>query len=166
MVIINLVKSAPGSVIHINQTCAVPGRTITESLVLLRDMITYMKVVSLRGVTIPGSEGLQVKASLYMDGVAVFCSDPLSVRRLMSICSHFELDLGAKVSREANIALRTINSVKETLWSTRNLFDFQIKELTSNKCCRLAHYEVQDYVLRDALKPGQLLPRCSGERTT
>eukprot|EP00061_Rhincodon_typus_P007255 g28774.t1 len=49
---------------------------------------------SMKGVTIPSSGGWHVKASLYMDDVAVFCSDPLSVCRLMS--NQFELALGAK----------------------------------------------------------------------
>eukprot|EP00061_Rhincodon_typus_P017798 g46662.t1 len=185
-------RSAPGSVIYPDQTCAVPGRRIAESLALLRDMIacvqdsgvdtclinlnqekafdkilhTYMRDVlskmgfgegicnwiqqlytnivstasingwesesfpnrsgvrqgcplspalfvcciepfpesirkdaSLRRVTILGSGGLQVKAFLYMDAVAVFCSDPQSVNRLVSNCNQFVLALGAKVNR-------------------------------------------------------------------
>eukprot|EP00061_Rhincodon_typus_P011068 g35822.t1 len=39
----NCARSAPGSVIHPDQTCAVPGRTISESLMLLRDAITYVQ---------------------------------------------------------------------------------------------------------------------------
>eukprot|EP00061_Rhincodon_typus_P011930 g37309.t1 len=54
------------------------------------------KDASLRGVTIPGHGGLQVKASLYVNDVAVFCSDRLSVRRHMSICDRFELVLEPK----------------------------------------------------------------------
>eukprot|EP00061_Rhincodon_typus_P015572 g43325.t1 len=52
---------------------------------------------SLRGVTIPGSGALQVKVSLYMDDVAIFRPNSLSVRGLMSICNQFELALTAKV---------------------------------------------------------------------
>eukprot|EP00061_Rhincodon_typus_P014580 g41681.t1 len=47
-------------------------------------------------MTIPGSGGLEVKASPYMDDVAIFCLDPLSVCRLMNICDQFELASGAK----------------------------------------------------------------------
>eukprot|EP00061_Rhincodon_typus_P007619 g29486.t1 len=46
------------------------------------------KDVSLRRVTISDSGGLQVKASLYMDDITIFCSDLLSVHTLMSICDH------------------------------------------------------------------------------
>eukprot|EP00061_Rhincodon_typus_P001395 g14693.t1 len=52
--------------------------------------------VRLRGVTISGSGGVQVKASLYVDDITVFCWDPQSVRRLMRICNEFKLVSGAK----------------------------------------------------------------------
>ncbi|XP_067909381.1 histone H4-like [Heterodontus francisci] len=45
------------------------------------------KDAGIRVVTIPGSGGTQVQISQYMDDVAVFSLDPLSVRRLMSICN-------------------------------------------------------------------------------
>eukprot|EP00061_Rhincodon_typus_P012687 g38580.t1 len=63
----------------------------------MRKADSIRKDASLGVVTIPGSGGLQVKASLYMDGVAIICSDPLSVSRHMSICDQFELASGAKV---------------------------------------------------------------------
>eukprot|EP00061_Rhincodon_typus_P011132 g35928.t1 len=63
------------------------------------------KDVSLRGVTIPGSRGLQVKTSLYMDNVAVFCSDPLSVHGPMSICNQLELASDAKINQGKNEAM-------------------------------------------------------------
>eukprot|EP00061_Rhincodon_typus_P007180 g28599.t1 len=47
-------------------------------------------------VTIPGSEGLQFKVSLSMDGVAILCSDLLPVHRFMTICDPFELASGAQ----------------------------------------------------------------------
>eukprot|EP00061_Rhincodon_typus_P017573 g46324.t1 len=302
-------RSALGSMIHPDQTCAASGRTSSETFALVRDMITYVhnskvdayvisldqkkashrishtyieKDASLRGETISGSRGLQVKAPLYMDDITVFCTDLLSVRRLMSICDQSELASGAKVwpiprtcaitvtrvifhviwrskvlhvYRDAiykaldkelkntpntalilmatfvfylslvlprmglasllqncpnhlsfikkfakkstfdrkspgsgqhivslrpcrfilsssvtqgsvlyglfpgthtgtniNCAWTTINLVKDTLLSARNLLVFQSKELTSNKCCRLAHSMVQGYMLRDTLK--------------
>eukprot|EP00061_Rhincodon_typus_P004361 g22397.t1 len=49
---------------------------------------------------------------------------------------------------------RTINVVKDTVWSARTLLVFQSKELTPTECCRLTHRNVQDYVLRDTLKLG------------
>eukprot|EP00061_Rhincodon_typus_P018125 g47156.t1 len=211
------------------------------------------KDVSLRGVAIPGSEGLQVRASLYVDDVAVFCSDLQSVSRLLSIWDQFVLASGSKLSNkhrniaslvvrrvvpvrsfmhawilcatarcpqsgcggaktvthhllecayakevwremqwflstfvlsssvmqdsvlyslfprthnETNIscAWRTINAVKDALRSAQNLLVFQLKELTMTKCSRLAHSNVQDYVLRDTIKLRQLPPRNSGER--
>eukprot|EP00061_Rhincodon_typus_P007200 g28650.t1 len=42
-VITNWVRSALGSVIHPDQTCALLGRTVSESLVFLRDIITYVQ---------------------------------------------------------------------------------------------------------------------------
>eukprot|EP00061_Rhincodon_typus_P014102 g40917.t1 len=98
--IANWVRSALGLVIHPDQAYAVLGRTIFENLMLLRDTIAYVldreKDGSPRGITIPGSGGLHVKASLYMDDITAFCSHPLSVCRLISICDWFELALGAK----------------------------------------------------------------------
>eukprot|EP00061_Rhincodon_typus_P014417 g41419.t1 len=96
-VIASWVRSTLGSVLHSNQTCAVLDRKISETLTLLRDIIVYvqdrgvdsrlisldqekafdrishanMKDVNLRGVTIPGCGGLQVKTSLYMDDVTI-----------------------------------------------------------------------------------------------
>eukprot|EP00061_Rhincodon_typus_P008890 g31926.t1 len=56
--------------------------------------------VSLSGVTIPGRGDLQIKTSLYIGEVTIFCSNPLSVRRFMSICNQFEPASGAKVIRD------------------------------------------------------------------
>ncbi|XP_048451556.1 LOW QUALITY PROTEIN: divergent protein kinase domain 1C [Rhincodon typus] len=52
--------------------------------------------ISLRLVAVPSSGSLQVKSSLYMDDIAVLCSDALSVCRLMSICDWFKLTLGPR----------------------------------------------------------------------
>eukprot|EP00061_Rhincodon_typus_P017478 g46186.t1 len=54
------------------------------------------KNVSLKGVIIPGSGGLQIKASLYMDDVTIFCLDSLSVHGLMNLCNQFILASGTK----------------------------------------------------------------------
>eukprot|EP00061_Rhincodon_typus_P007231 g28736.t1 len=103
--IANRVRSSLGLGIHPDQTCAVLGKMISETLTLLRDMITDVQYngvdaclinldqtdANLRGVTVPGSGGLQIKASLSMANVDVFCSGLLSVRRCMSIYDQFEL---------------------------------------------------------------------------
>eukprot|EP00061_Rhincodon_typus_P010553 g34926.t1 len=73
---------------------------VYNSMLLAAPFAVFIrKDVSLTGVTIPGSRSLQVKASLYVDDVTIFCSDPLSVSRLVSICVQFELALDAKVNQ-------------------------------------------------------------------
>ena len=79
------------------------------------------KDASIRGVTLPGSGGIQVKTSLYMDDVAVFCSDPGSVRRLISICDQFESATGARVNRRKSEAMLFGN------WPDRSSVPFTIK---------------------------------------
>ncbi|XP_048392418.1 uncharacterized protein LOC125455003 isoform X1 [Stegostoma tigrinum] len=61
---------------------------------------------------------------------------------------------GVHTATNINCAWRTINLVKDALWSARNLLVYQSKELTLTDCCRLAHSKVQDYILRDTLKLG------------
>eukprot|EP00061_Rhincodon_typus_P016808 g45211.t1 len=73
-----------------------------------------MKDMSMRGATIPGSRGLQVKASLYRDDVTVFYLDPLSVNRLMSICDQFKQASGAKVNRGNNKAMFSGNRANQS----------------------------------------------------
>eukprot|EP00061_Rhincodon_typus_P002057 g16499.t1 len=79
------------------------------------------KDVSLREVTIPGSGGLQVKASLCMDDVAVSYSDPQSVSTLLSICEQFELASGAKVNRGESEAMFFGN------WAARSFIPFTVR---------------------------------------
>eukprot|EP00061_Rhincodon_typus_P014895 g42264.t1 len=92
------------------------GVDVTEALPEVKSQQSYplspalfteaiRKDVSLRGVTILVSRGLQVKASLYMDDLIVFCLDSLSVRRHMSICNESKLTLGAKVNRGKSKAM-------------------------------------------------------------
>eukprot|EP00061_Rhincodon_typus_P018254 g47354.t1 len=80
----------------------------------------------------------------------------LPVRSFMHARTLRHRTLPSKTHTEANITCswRTINAVKDTLWSARNLLVFQLKELTPTECCRLAHSKVQDYMLRDALNRG------------
>ena len=61
---------------------------------------------------------------------------------------------------------QTINSVKDTLWSARNLMVYQHTEMSVRECCRLAHSRLQEYVLRDALKLGAAAARARWGRTT
>eukprot|EP00061_Rhincodon_typus_P016258 g44374.t1 len=132
------------------------------------------KDVSLRRVTVPGSRGLQVKASLHMDDATIFCSEQLTdYLKVLGIffgeagaCTDSWEECIAKDSvlhglfpgthTKTNIdrAWRAINLVKDALWSAQNLLVFQSKELTLTECCRLAHSKVQDYMLRDKLKLG------------
>eukprot|EP00061_Rhincodon_typus_P014376 g41360.t1 len=74
----------------------VTANQVRSALGLVTLTKLVLKDVSLRGVTIPHSRGQQVKASLYMDDVAVLCSDPLSVHQLMRIGDQFELASGTK----------------------------------------------------------------------
>ncbi|KAJ1129654.1 hypothetical protein NDU88_008020 [Pleurodeles waltl] len=78
----------------------------------------------IRGVIVPGSSGKgEVKCSLYMDDVSVFCADGHSIRELEKTCIEFGKASGAK-----------INSAKsETLlfghWTpTRDPLPFPIKQ--------------------------------------
>ncbi|XP_060685631.1 uncharacterized protein LOC132818637 [Hemiscyllium ocellatum] len=56
-----------------------------------------------------------------MDDVAVFCSDPLSVRRLMCICDQFERASGAKVNRGKNEAMLFGN------WADQSSIPFTVR---------------------------------------
>ncbi|XP_067873155.1 uncharacterized protein [Heterodontus francisci] len=73
---------------------------------------------------------------------------------------------GTHTEMTINCCWGTINSVKDALWSARNLLVFQRKELSTTECCRLAHSKVQDYVLRDALKLGAAAAKAQREKTT
>ncbi|XP_067853883.1 uncharacterized protein [Heptranchias perlo] len=66
----------------------------------------------------------------------------------------YRLFPGTHTETDINCCWKTINSVKDALWSARNLLVFQCKELSSTECCRLAHSKVQDYLLRDTLRLG------------
>ncbi|KAM4699100.1 uncharacterized protein O3C94_000703 [Discoglossus pictus] len=52
----------------------------------------------IRGITAPGPDRRQVKCSLYMDDVTIFCSDERSVRTLVQVCEDFGRASGAKVN--------------------------------------------------------------------
>ncbi|KAM4663571.1 LOW QUALITY PROTEIN: uncharacterized protein O3C94_011839 [Discoglossus pictus] len=52
----------------------------------------------IRGITEPGPDRRQVKCSLYMDDVTIFCSDERSVRTLVQVCEDFGRASGAKVN--------------------------------------------------------------------
>eukprot|EP00061_Rhincodon_typus_P005645 g25418.t1 len=86
-----------------------------------REREEIRKDVSQRGVTILGSGGLQVKASLYVDDVAVFCTDQRSVNKLLSICDQFELASDAKVNRGKNKAMFFGN------WADRSCIPFTVR---------------------------------------
>eukprot|EP00061_Rhincodon_typus_P008609 g31364.t1 len=65
-------------------------------------------------------------------------SSPMSTKTSFSWWMHNKTNI--------TCAWRTINSVKDAVWSARNLLVFQSKELTLSECCRLAHSKVQDYL--------------------
>ncbi|XP_031747517.1 uncharacterized protein LOC116406770 [Xenopus tropicalis] len=52
----------------------------------------------IRGITAPGPARSQIKCSLYMDDVTVFCADQQSVRSLVQTCEDFSKASGAKVN--------------------------------------------------------------------
>eukprot|EP00061_Rhincodon_typus_P015322 g42933.t1 len=101
--IANLDRSALGSVVHPDQTCSVPGRKISETLVLLRNTIAYVQDrggCELERGDYSRQQSLQVKASLWVDDESIFCLDPLLVHKLRSICDQFKLALEAKVNQD------------------------------------------------------------------
>eukprot|EP00061_Rhincodon_typus_P008261 g30718.t1 len=67
-------------------------------------------------------------------------------------CVIYGLFPGMQIETNIYCTWRTVNSVKDTLWSARTLLVFQNNELTPTEGCRLAHSKVQDYVLWDMLK--------------
>ncbi|KAM4690226.1 LOW QUALITY PROTEIN: uncharacterized protein WCC33_017639 [Rhinophrynus dorsalis] len=52
----------------------------------------------IRGITTPGRGKREVKCSLYMDDVTIFCADRQSVRALVQTCETFSRASGAKVN--------------------------------------------------------------------
>eukprot|EP00061_Rhincodon_typus_P016507 g44766.t1 len=66
----------------------------------------------------------------------------------------YNLFTGTHTETDINCVWRTINSVKDAVWSVRNVLVFQNKGVISTECCRLAHSKIQDHVLRDAVKLG------------
>ncbi|XP_040211179.1 uncharacterized protein LOC120941673 [Rana temporaria] len=52
----------------------------------------------IRGITAPGPERREVKCSLYMDDVTVFCADQRSIDTLVQTCEDFGQASGAKVN--------------------------------------------------------------------
>eukprot|EP00061_Rhincodon_typus_P016605 g44911.t1 len=114
--------------------------------------------------------------NLFMDNVAVFCSDPLSVHRVMSICDQFELASEANVNRSESEAVFLGN------WADQSFLPITVrtddpkvlgiwfrgagcKELTLTEYCRLAHSKVQDHTLRDASKFGAAAAKAQWGKT-
>ncbi|XP_067864107.1 uncharacterized protein [Heptranchias perlo] len=78
----------------------------------------------------------------------------------------YGLFTGTHTESDINFCWKTINSVKDALWSARNLLVFQCKELSSTECCRLAHSKVQDYMLRDVLRLGAAVAKALWGKAT
>ncbi|KAM4034628.1 uncharacterized protein ACNLHF_021291 [Anomaloglossus baeobatrachus] len=68
----------------------------------LRDEKLFAEAIrrngEIRGITAPGPERFEVKCSLYMDDVTVFCADRRSVDTLVQTCETFGRASGAKVN--------------------------------------------------------------------
>eukprot|EP00061_Rhincodon_typus_P009527 g33100.t1 len=73
---------------------------------------------------------------------------------------------GTYTEANINCICRTINSVKDALWSARNLLVFPLKELTLTECCGLAYAKVQNYRLRDTLKITLTAAKVQWEKAT
>eukprot|EP00061_Rhincodon_typus_P018962 g48365.t1 len=110
------------------------------------------KDVSLRGVTIPGSRGLQAKDSLCIDDIAIFCSDLPSVCRLMASATSSNW---LQEPRTFQKVPQHHLAVDENGTTYKILSVCQSKGLTLTECCSLAHSKVQDYMLRVVLKLGE-----------
>eukprot|EP00061_Rhincodon_typus_P010228 g34354.t1 len=67
---------------------------------------------------------------------------------------HCALRSVSQMHAKTNIsyAWRSINSVKDALWSARTLLVFQNNELTLTQCCRLAHSKFFDEVTRKGIE--------------
>eukprot|EP00061_Rhincodon_typus_P013804 g40403.t1 len=102
-IIANQVQSAVGWVIHPDQTCAVPGRTISDSPMLLRDTSAYVQDwgVDTCLISLDQEKAFDRISHTYMrhmlskmgfgEGIC-----KLIQLLLMSICDQFELASGAK----------------------------------------------------------------------
>ncbi|KAJ8361956.1 hypothetical protein AAFF_G00409110 [Aldrovandia affinis] len=85
--------------IHPDQSCAVPGRRITDSLVLpLAQVLRRDAWIS--GLGIPGSGGMEARCILYMDDVTVCCTDVTSVGRVLDRTEWFGRVSGARLNRD------------------------------------------------------------------
>ncbi|KAJ8355174.1 hypothetical protein AAFF_G00088890 [Aldrovandia affinis] len=85
--------------IHPDQSCAVPGRRITDSLVLpLAQVLRRDAWIS--GLGIPGSGGMEARCILYMDDVTVCCTDATSVGRVLDRTEWFGWASGARLNRD------------------------------------------------------------------
>eukprot|EP00061_Rhincodon_typus_P001662 g15398.t1 len=85
---------------------------------------------------------------------------------VMQVSVFYGLFPGMHTETNIDCTWRTINSVKDLLWSARNVLVFQSKELTLAECGRLAHSKAQDDVLRDALKLGAAAAKGQKGKTT
>ncbi|XP_067899215.1 uncharacterized protein [Heterodontus francisci] len=89
------------------------------------------KDAGIREMTIPGSGGTQVKVSLYMDDIAIFCSDLLSVRTLMS--DQFKLASGDKVNCSKSEAMFFGNWADRSFVPVRSDYR-KVGEVTGLEC--------------------------------
>ncbi|KAM4011834.1 uncharacterized protein ACNLHF_004830 [Anomaloglossus baeobatrachus] len=114
----------------------------------------------IRGITAPGPERFEVKCSLYMDDVTVFCADRRSVDTLVQTCETFGRASGAKVNcgkSEAMLfgdwqpeAWRLMNCFKDAIWVARNRLILKRERMSIQDCRRLIHSLLRDYSIMDS----------------
>eukprot|EP00061_Rhincodon_typus_P012201 g37786.t1 len=148
MVIANWVRSALGSVIHPDKSCAVLGRKIAESLALIRDTIAYVQDwgVDTCLISLDQEKAFDRILHTYMWDILFkmgfgekICNwirvvyTNISASRLMSICDQFELASGAKVNRGQSEAMFFGN------WADRSFIPFTIRTDYLKKLGRWEH---------------------------
>lgn len=75
----------------------------------------------IQGIVIPGSGGTQLKCSLYMDDVSLFCRDQPSIDKLIQVCDWFGQASGARINFEKSEAMIF------GLWSSGISIPFSVK---------------------------------------
>eukprot|EP00061_Rhincodon_typus_P012339 g38008.t1 len=136
----NLVRSALGSVIHPDRTCAVSGRTTSENLTLTS---SYDQFELASGAKL----NQRKKKAIFFGSWANRYFIPFTVRTdYLKV-----LEYGQRVCKNLGRAYRQV---------------FQSKELTPTEDGRQADSKVQEYLLRDTLKLGAAAAEALWGKTT
>ncbi|KAJ1160992.1 hypothetical protein NDU88_001481 [Pleurodeles waltl] len=78
------------------------AKLLAEMVELLAEYIR--KNPNIRGITTPGDAKKEVKCTLYMDDVTLFCTDGKSVQSLLEACKDFGKASGAKINMDKSQA--------------------------------------------------------------